>query len=692
MSFALMPGRAFASTISILPTGTFDSVSASCPECNSCTYFGDNGSGSCVECTGADVANCAEAGGGGCPFNGLNHNRYTVIYADVAAGSTAGLPVTVNTGDVFSIPVYVDQKYAGLHNVLVSPGSPVPQVYDGALGWVDGELNMVSYGPAAASKTPIPGMVPPSVAAANANIVQVSFDGCSGYFDALGTIINTSTFCSGSSCVGGGDMMIGEDILVPRGVTLPAGGYLPVAITDMWGTTYGAGTVLPFDVVVGVETKVPQETIIPAGVDVSMAFMQNVIEKPDVSGDEVPDCTAAQISSGDTADCKLPLEEGTPGEASTPGSSALPNFKPAVPTTDEKAPDLPGDLFPYFRGANSASDMPPTCNPQAMDMLEARAWAEAQREMTQNETLISKPDSVLQYNCFDSALDVLAKAAEGKYLFSELAKHPYMGTFQFLEKIHMQIELMNGQVAGLLDPAGTEGLDMNSVLGMIVLDSLVKNVSLSSVGNFCRRYYIDNNFDYNYLGGRSSSNYSMSTKVHDHTYSCGVMQKVWQVSMCNNAMRFSADEFRTLQDYADKEKSNNDYREFPKKCKANGGLGTQDALCNSDQVAQKSTILAVAGINLGKLTWEGAMEAAFPSAGMQGAHDAYRSFIERLDPDNCSTLQPVKLGFKVKLTSDIHSFEHTGWLADGPQEYEDAVCVAPGCWYDPSSDTCEPHL
>src|ERR1044072_4359830 len=41
------------------------------------------------------------------------------------------------------------------------------------------------------------------------------------------------------------------------------------------------------------------------------------------------------------------------------------------------------------------------CDPEYMDALEARAYLEAQREVAQNQNYILKPDSVLQYTCFD---------------------------------------------------------------------------------------------------------------------------------------------------------------------------------------------------------------------------------------------------------------------------------------------------
>lgn len=45
-----------------------------------------------------------------------------------------------------------------------------------------------------------------------------------------------------------------------------------------------------------------------------------------------------------------------------------------------------------------------TCMPEVMTAIEARAWLEAEREIIQNQNLIAKPDSILEYSCFEQHL------------------------------------------------------------------------------------------------------------------------------------------------------------------------------------------------------------------------------------------------------------------------------------------------
>ncbi len=79
-------------------------------------------------------------------------------------------------------------------------------------------------------------------------------------------------------------------------------------------------------------------------------------------------------------------------------------------------------LFASFiiSGSSHAQFAASPCDPNYYKSLEARAWLEAQREITQNQNLILKPDSVLEYTCFDKHLGVLA--AQAPSLFSETTR------------------------------------------------------------------------------------------------------------------------------------------------------------------------------------------------------------------------------------------------------------------------------
>lgn len=52
--------------------------------------------------------------------------------------------------------------------------------------------------------------------------------------------------------------------------------------------------------------------------------------------------------------------------------------------------------------------IPQTCDPDFWEVMDARAWMEGSREMEMAQRLILKPDSVLEYSCFDARKDQLS--------------------------------------------------------------------------------------------------------------------------------------------------------------------------------------------------------------------------------------------------------------------------------------------
>lgn len=69
----------------------------------------------------------------------------------------------------------------------------------------------------------------------------------------------------------------------------------------------------------------------------------------------------------------------------------------------------------FSASATFAQVIQPTCDPAYWGQLKERAWLEAQREVTQNQNLIFKADSILSYTCFP---EWAAQAASVGSLFS----------------------------------------------------------------------------------------------------------------------------------------------------------------------------------------------------------------------------------------------------------------------------------
>lgn len=156
------------------------------------------------------------------------------------------------------------------------------------------------------------------------------------------------------------------------------------------------------------------------------------------------------------------------------------------------------------------------CDPLYYESLSARAWLEAQREITQNQNLILKPDSVFEYTCFDR-------------LVYELAEHAD--------------QMLSGTTSYLM------GLNSGSMDGALV--DLVGN-SLTA--------YIDGSFGSKSGGGGYSmlANHTSALGIYASmqpvnaapAYSCDIMGRVWNAAKCMNFITNSAsDGFYTFDEY-----------------------------------------------------------------------------------------------------------------------------------------------
>ncbi|MDH5721878.1 MAG: hypothetical protein OEY94_00965 [Alphaproteobacteria bacterium] len=165
------------------------------------------------------------------------------------------------------------------------------------------------------------------------------------------------------------------------------------------------------------------------------------------------------------------------------------------------------------QAASLIADTP--CDSLYYETLSSRAWLEAQREITQNQNIILKPDSVFEYTCFDLFL-------------RELADH----------------------AAQMLSESGSYGTPLNLAAMDNALTTLVEN-SVNA--------YIMNNFEnaggftYDLLGGHPAAigiDHTPAGGIFGGTYSCDIMGRVWQAAKCINFVTNSAtDGFYTFAEY-----------------------------------------------------------------------------------------------------------------------------------------------
>lgn len=263
-------------------------------------------------------------------------------------------------------------------------------------------------------------------------------------------------------------------------------------------------------------------------------------------------------------------------------------------------------------GAKGPKVAPTPCDPDYYRSLEARARLEADREVTQNQNLIYKPDSVLSYTCFDLYLEELGDHATD--MFSETDR---WGN-------------------DILGPPGDQNIHMNTALENLVAGSL--------------RTYLEGNFhgtDRGYLGGRSGTDRDTpDLSVPDGTYSCNVMQQIWQQAKCYNFITDTGnDGFYTFEQYA----GSPDRRAYPPGSPA----------CSLPEF----------GINRGTA-------GILPSVAPPWIEDPTEDYLDRFDAAECGNFDAVPTGLEVERPV----------LA--PAVYDEHVCIEPGCYYDPSSGDC----
>lgn len=167
---------------------------------------------------------------------------------------------------------------------------------------------------------------------------------------------------------------------------------------------------------------------------------------------------------------------------------------------------------------------PDACDPQYYESMKSRAWLEAQREITQNQNLIFKPDSVLEYTCFDKFLGVLAQNAPN--MFSGSSRW------------------------------GAPPGDMTASLSNLVANPM--------------NQYETANFNHTGLGGRmdAGDTYTLPAAVTPGGYTCANMRIVWMFAKCMDFIDEAAEDgFFTFAEYA----ADPDKRFLPTRCPGSAG-------------------------------------------------------------------------------------------------------------------------
>lgn len=263
-----------------------------------------------------------------------------------------------------------------------------------------------------------------------------------------------------------------------------------------------------------------------------------------------------------------------------------------------------------------------SCDPQYMDALESRAYLEAQREIAMNQNLILKPDSVLEYSCFDRIMRTIARTTGDRGNFSESDRW------------------------GAVPDHDAESLDR-------AFDEVV-SVALQA--------YITANYSHTFLGGRTANaapfNYAPQNVVGNANagYTCGNILAVWNAARCMNFNDRPAQDFFFDFDYL---KGNPDkVRILPNAC-ANSGI-TQTWI---DRAFNNQAGRYV-------LNPENPLDAAAYTT------DALVTYLDRINPFGVAPAAACAAG----IPTGVVVYRQGA----APEYYYEKVCPNPGCYYVPN--------
>lgn len=284
-------------------------------------------------------------------------------------------------------------------------------------------------------------------------------------------------------------------------------------------------------------------------------------------------------------------------------------------------------------GSGSGKTAPQTCDPDYWESMTSRAWMEAEREIVQNKNLIFKPDSVMEYVCFDSFMQHAAQHV------GDIFTH----TTYFDSK--------------MIIPRGSTQISTEFTLTKAVTDSL--------------KTYIDSNFGHKFLGERAKhreggvmQDRTLGDASNMRSYQCSVMNNLWQAAKCENFIHndnFVNDGFRPFDDILD-----------------SSGNAQVKGYKNASVPDPRLFPIGCSKPDNGDWTWENAIPRA------QNENDqlykfatplkkTYDDIRPKLEPGSCS--EPIKTGVTVKTSASDAG-------------YDDGVCSNPGCTYN-QGGTCQ---
>lgn len=185
---------------------------------------------------------------------------------------------------------------------------------------------------------------------------------------------------------------------------------------------------------------------------------------------------------------------------------------PGLPCTDYNVEDNPdAGTDPSLNGPKTGLAAPYTrgmCDGNLMNQMVARSFLHAERDVLLADAMIRKPDSVLEYSCFDQFLAYTGKYAptfsettewESRTVDRDTDAEPDSNTVSF----------------GFTVPEG----HLTELLELFLLPPLQE--------------YVDGQFSHTFSGGATTLDHTLEfSALGDPNYDCALMQTLWNITKC----------------------------------------------------------------------------------------------------------------------------------------------------------------
>lgn len=305
------------------------------------------------------------------------------------------------------------------------------------------------------------------------------------------------------------------------------------------------------------------------------------------------------------------------------------------------APSSACAAFPELTEETDLTHPEGACDVSVYNTIVNRAYLQAQQDTLVNAAVIRKPDSVLEYSCFDESVSEIAVRSTQLFSESDRWAPDIVDVNQDTPARPLDLVLLWQVPYPVTYVAGFDPTSIDGPLQDLVLETVASYLGTSP----------DGNFGHDYLGGGASEDYTTSTVISPG-YNCSQMNAAWQAAKCEGMRRaYSFDDL---------------VGEDPRRLPYAPGCAASEI--DTATIEASST----------KFDPETLDDPEFPG---ESDSDTYASVTE---PKNCDANVPVPTGLRlVDKEYDPELYENVS------TPYMEHFCSNPGCYYNYETERCE---